>query len=80
MSFLNSRTRAAREGIGKPVPRKEDARLVTGKGCYSDDFNLPGQAYACMVRSPHAHARLRHIDGTDAMKVQIGRASCRERV
>ncbi len=69
MSFLNSRTRAAREGIGKPVPRKEDARLVTGKGCYSDDFNLPGQAYACMVRSPHAHARLRHIDGADAMKV-----------
>src|SRR2546430_17268307 len=43
--------------------------LLPGKGCYSDDFNLPGQAYACMVRSPHAHARLRHIDGAGAMKV-----------
>src|SRR2546428_9089748 len=69
MSFLNSRTRSAPQGFGKPVRRREDLRLVTGKGCYSDDFNLPGQAYACMVRSPHAHARLRRIDGADAMKV-----------
>jgi len=69
MSFLDARTRAARDGIGKPVRRKEDTRLVTGSGCFSDDFNLPGQAYACMVRSPHAHARLRRIDGADAMKV-----------
>src|SRR2546428_11627668 len=69
MSFLNSRPRAAREGLGKPVPRKEDARLVTGKSCYSDDFKLPGQAYACMVRSPHAHARIRRIDSASAMKV-----------
>ncbi len=69
MSFLNSRTRSAPQGFGKPVRRREDLRLLTGKGCYSDDFNLPGQAYACMVRSPHAHARLRHIDGAGAMKV-----------
>ena len=46
-------------GIGQPVRRKEDLRLVTGPGCYSDDVNLPGQAYAVMVRSPHAHARIR---------------------
>ena len=57
MSFLESRTRVAREGFGKPVPRKEDRRLVTGRGRYSDDVNLAGQAYAAMVRSPHAHAR-----------------------
>ncbi len=69
MSFLDSRTRSARHGFGKPVLRMEDPRLLTGKGRYSDDFNLPGQAYACMVRSPHAHARLRHIDVGDAMKV-----------
>ena len=68
MSFLNSRTRAARQGFGKPVPRREDARLVTGRGCYSDDFNLSGQAYACMVRSPHAHARIVGIDVTAALK------------
>src|ERR1700719_5328776 len=53
---------ADRNGIGRPVRRKEDLRLVTGKGCYSDDVNLPDQAFAVMVRSPHAHARLRAID------------------
>ena len=62
MSFLQSRTRSAREGVGKPILRKEDARLLVGGGCYSDDVNLPGQAYACLVRSPHAHARIQRID------------------
>ena len=41
-------------GIGDPVRRKEDLRLVTGGGCYSDDFNFPGQAYGAALRSPHA--------------------------
>ncbi|HTZ03541.1 MAG TPA: xanthine dehydrogenase family protein molybdopterin-binding subunit [Xanthobacteraceae bacterium] len=41
-------------------------RLITGRGCYSDDFNFPGQAYAAMVRSPHAHARIRAIDTAEA--------------
>jgi aerobic carbon-monoxide dehydrogenase large subunit len=49
-------------GIGQPVRRREDFRLLTGNGCYSDDYNFPGQAYAVMVRSPHAHARIRAID------------------
>src|SRR2546426_429079 len=62
MSFLQSRTRTAREGFGKPVLRKEDARLLVGGGCYSDDVNLDGQAYACFVRSPHAHALVRSVD------------------
>src|SRR5580698_656871 len=53
-------------GIGQTVRRKEDARLVTGRGNYSDDFNLPGQAYGAAVRSPHAHARIRSIDTTAA--------------
>src|ERR1700731_1580324 len=48
--------------IGQPARRREDFRLLTGKGCYSDDFSFPGQAYAVMVRSPHAHARIRSID------------------
>lgn len=69
MSFLDSRTNVAREGIGKPVPRKEDERLVTGRGRYSDDVSLPGQAHACLVRSPHAHARILGIDATDALKM-----------
>jgi carbon-monoxide dehydrogenase large subunit len=53
-------------GIGSPVRRKEDLRLIAGKGCYSDDVNLPNQAFAIMVRSPHAHARIRAIDTTAA--------------
>ncbi len=53
-------------GIGATVRRKEDLRLVTGRGTYSDDFNFPGQAYAAMVRSPHAHARIRSIDTAEA--------------
>jgi carbon-monoxide dehydrogenase large subunit len=67
MSFLQSRTRIAPEGIGKPVPRREDDRLLAGKGCYSDDFSVPGQLFACMVRSPHAHARIRGISSHDAL-------------
>src|SRR5437016_5974890 len=67
MSFLQSRTRTAREGFGKPVLRKEDARLLVGGGCYSDDVNLDGQAYACFVRSPHAHALIRRVDTAAAL-------------
>jgi carbon-monoxide dehydrogenase large subunit len=52
--------------IGDAVRRKEDFRLVTGRGCYSDDFILPGQVYAAVVRSPHAHARIVRIDTAEA--------------
>jgi carbon-monoxide dehydrogenase large subunit len=48
--------------IGKPMRRAEDERLLTGKGRFSDDFKLPRQTYAVMVRSPHPHARIRGID------------------
>src|SRR5215469_10388957 len=59
IELLQSSTKT---GIGQPVRRREDFRLLTGKGCYSDDYNLPGQTYAVMVRSPHAHAGIRSID------------------
>ncbi len=49
-------------GIGNAVRRKEDLRLLTGRGCYSDDVNLPGQAYGVVLRAPHAHAVIRAID------------------
>src|SRR5262249_5649338 len=62
MSFLDSRQQVAPRGIGKPVLRREDARFVTGTGRYADDVNLPGQTYAYVVRSPHAHARIAKID------------------
>ena len=60
-----------RAGIGHSVRRKEDARLLTGLGRYSDDFNLPGQAYGAVVRSPHAHARICVID-TKAARAMPG--------
>ena len=56
-------------GIGQPVRRKEDPRLLTGKGRYTDDVNLDGQAYAVIARSPHAHARIVSIDASRALAV-----------
>ena len=53
-------------GIGQPVRRREDLRLITGHGSYSDDLSLPGQVYAVMLRSPHAHARIRAIETASA--------------
>ena len=53
-------------GVGQPVRRKEDDTLVRGKGSYTDDFNLPGQVYAWIVRSSHAHGIIRGIDTTAA--------------
>lgn len=53
--------------VGKPIPRKEDGRLITGKGRFSDDFSLPGQTYAAIVRSPYPHARIVGIDKTEAL-------------
>jgi aerobic carbon-monoxide dehydrogenase large subunit len=58
-------------GVGQPVRRKEDDTLVRGKGKYTDDFNLPRQAYAWIVRSSHAHGILRKID-TSAAKAMPG--------
>ena len=55
--------------IGDSVRRKEDLRLLTGRGCYSDDFNFPGQAYAAVLRAPHAHALIRGINTMPARKM-----------
>lgn len=54
--------------IGAPVRRKEDHRFITGQGRYTDDINRPGQAHAYFVRSPFAHARIRNIDTSAALK------------
>src|SRR5271154_2484763 len=51
-------------GIGQPVRRFEDKRLLSGNGRFQNDNNLLGQAYAYVLRSPHAHARIRQIDLT----------------
>jgi carbon-monoxide dehydrogenase large subunit len=54
-------------GVGQPVPRTEDPKLLRGEGRYTDDFNLPGQAYAVILRSPHAHGTLRGLDYAAAL-------------
>jgi aerobic carbon-monoxide dehydrogenase large subunit len=61
-----SEQRMTKYGVGQPVSRFEDPRLLRGQGRYQDDVNLPGQAYAVILRSPHAHARIRAIDTTAA--------------
>jgi carbon-monoxide dehydrogenase large subunit len=53
-------------GIGAAVRRKEDHRFITGQGRYTADVNRPGEAHAIFIRSPHAHARIRSIDGKAA--------------
>src|SRR5579883_996964 len=56
------------EGIGARVVRKEDRRFITGKGRYVDDIKLLGMTHAHFIRSPHAHAKVKSIDASAAMK------------
>ncbi len=62
-------TGAASEGIGASVRRKEDLRFLTGRGRFVGDIDVAGAACARIVRSPHAHARIRGIDSAQAMAV-----------
>ena len=57
-----------RFGIGQPIKRFEDVRLVRGEGRFHDDVNLSGQAHAVIVRSIHAHARMLAIDAARALR------------
>lgn len=57
------------EGIGARVVRKEDKRFITGKGRYVDDIKLTGMTHAYFVRSPHAHAKVKRIDSSAALKM-----------
>ena len=63
---MNASVSSSVTPIGAAVRRKEDHRFITGKGRYTDDLDRPGQAYAYFVRSPYAHARIRHLDATTA--------------
>ncbi|MBX9761087.1 MAG: xanthine dehydrogenase family protein molybdopterin-binding subunit [Beijerinckiaceae bacterium] len=55
-------------GIGQPVRRKEDTRLLTGRGQFTDDLNFEGQAWAAFVRSPHANAKILGVDASAALE------------
>lgn len=65
-SSLENAIALQKYGVGQPVRRKEDDTLVRGKGKYTDDFALPGQAYCWMVRSSHAHGIIKSIDTATA--------------
>jgi carbon-monoxide dehydrogenase large subunit len=70
-SSLENAIALQKYGVGQPVRRKEDDTLVRGKGKYTDDFSLPKQAYAWIVRSQHAHGIIKGID-TSAAKAMPG--------
>ncbi len=55
--------------FGASIKRREDPRLITGRGVFTDDVRLPGQLHAAFVRSPHAHARVRRVDASRARAV-----------
>ena len=56
-------------GIGQPMRRHEDLRLITGRGRYTDDIDLPQAAHAFVLRSPVAHANIKRIDAAPARRM-----------
>ena len=63
------RTTSEIGGMGHSVKRKEDPRFIRGQGEYIEDVNLPGQLWLDIVRSPYAHAKIKSIDASEALKV-----------
>ncbi len=55
--------------FGSAIKRREDPRLITGKALYTDDIRLPGMLHIVLVRSPHAHARIKRIDTSAAQSM-----------
>src|SRR4051794_1901934 len=66
---MEPRTSPEIGGMGHSVKRKEDPRFIRGAGEYIDDFNLPGQLWLDIVRSPYAHAKLKSIDASEALAI-----------
>src|SRR5207245_24575 len=56
-------------GMGHSMKRKEDPRFIRGKGNYVDDIQLPGMLHMDIVRSPFAHAKIKSIDASKALKI-----------
>ena len=73
MNIQDTATTRSAYAIGQPVKRKEDGQLLRGQGRYTDDVNLPNQAYAYILRSTVAHGRIKSIN-TEAAKADAGRA------
>ena len=69
MTEVATRTSPEIGGMGHSVKRKEDPRFIRGAGTYIDDLTLPGMLWLDIVRSPYAHAKIRSIDASEALKV-----------
>src|SRR6187200_1236599 len=69
MTMTEPRTSPEVGGMGHSVKRKEDPRFIRGAGEYIDDVNLPGQLWLDIVRSPYAHATIKGIDSSEALKI-----------
>ncbi len=69
MTMTEPRTSPEIGGMGHSVKRKEDPRFIRGAGEYIDDVNLPGQLWLDIVRSPYAHATIKGIDSSEALKL-----------
>ena len=67
ITVVKSFDEAVVDNIGQPKRRKEDQRLLTGAGRFTDDFTLPDQSFAAMVRSPYPHAMINGIDTVKAL-------------
>jgi len=61
---------ASEKLFGASIKRREDPRLITGKGTFVDDVRIPGTTFAAFVRSPHAHAKIARIDASSAKKLK----------
>src|SRR5574338_369327 len=66
---MEPKTSAAVGGMGHSMKRKEDPRFLRGQGNYVDDIQLPGMLHMDIVRSPYAHAKIKKIDPSEALKV-----------
>jgi carbon-monoxide dehydrogenase large subunit len=64
---MSAQTAIGRYGSGREVRRIEDAGLLSGRGKFTDDVSVASQTYVVFLRSPHAHARIRSIDATEAL-------------
>ncbi len=69
MATNTPKTSAEIGGMGHSVKRKEDPRFLRGRGNYVDDIQLPGMLHMDIVRSPYAHAKIKKIDSSKALKV-----------
>ncbi|MDP8923980.1 MAG: xanthine dehydrogenase family protein molybdopterin-binding subunit [Chloroflexota bacterium] len=69
MVVQDKAVREKRTWVGTSVKRREDPKILAGRGTYIDDVKLPGMLHAAVLRSPHAHARIVRIDTSEALKV-----------